>query len=95
MPRLVFSRRKLFAPIGMGALYGKKPCLNEMEPWQSGGNRISDVTFKRLLYHCAQPILRRFGHESSVRPSLALYNTCSDIDALIASLHRLTAGRPH
>jgi cysteine desulfurase/selenocysteine lyase len=49
----------------------------------------------RSGHHCAQPILRRFGHESSVRPSLALYNTCSDIDALIASLHRLTAGRPH
>jgi cysteine desulfurase/selenocysteine lyase len=47
----------------------------------------------RSGHHCAQPILRRFGHESSVRPSLALYNTCSDIDALVSSLHRLTAGR--
>jgi cysteine desulfurase / selenocysteine lyase len=49
----------------------------------------------RSGHHCAQPILRRFGHESSVRPSLALYNTCSDIDALVSSLHRLTAGRRH
>jgi cysteine desulfurase/selenocysteine lyase len=46
----------------------------------------------RSGHHCAQPILRRFGQESTVRPSLALYNTCSDIDALVAALYRLTAG---
>jgi cysteine desulfurase / selenocysteine lyase len=28
-----------------------------------------------------------------VRPSLALYNTCADIDALISVLHRLASGR--
>ena len=43
----------------------------------------------RSGHHCAQPILRRFGQESTVRPSLALYNTCSDIDALISALYRL------
>jgi cysteine desulfurase/selenocysteine lyase len=47
----------------------------------------------RSGHHCAQPILRRFGLESSVRPSLALYNTCADLDALAAALLRLTAGR--
>ncbi len=47
----------------------------------------------RSGHHCAQPILRRFGQESTVRPSLALYNTCSDIDALVSVLHRLSAGR--
>ena len=43
----------------------------------------------RSGHHCAQPILRRFGHESTVRPSLAFYNTCEDIDALVAALRRL------
>ncbi len=43
----------------------------------------------RSGHHCAQPILRRFGVESTVRPSLAFYNTCEDIDALVASLHRI------
>jgi cysteine desulfurase/selenocysteine lyase len=43
----------------------------------------------RSGHHCAQPILRRFGVESTVRPSLALYNTCEDIDALITALHQL------
>lgn len=38
-------------------------------------------------------ILSRFGVESSVRPSLALYNTCADVDALIAVLRRLTSAR--
>ena len=43
----------------------------------------------RSGHHCAQPILRRFGVESTVRPSLALYNTCADIDALVTALHRI------
>ena len=47
----------------------------------------------RSGHHCAQPILRRFGVEATVRASLAPYNTCEDIDALVAALHRLQAGR--
>lgn len=43
----------------------------------------------RSGHHCAQPILRRFGVESTVRPSLALYNTCADIDALVNALHQI------
>jgi cysteine desulfurase/selenocysteine lyase len=43
----------------------------------------------RTGHHCAQPILRRFGVESSVRPSLAFYNTCADVDTLVTVLHRL------
>jgi cysteine desulfurase/selenocysteine lyase len=46
----------------------------------------------RAGHHCAQPALRRFGLESTVRPSLALYNTCEDIDALIAVLQQLQSG---
>jgi cysteine desulfurase/selenocysteine lyase len=47
----------------------------------------------RASHHCAQPILRRFGVESTVRATLAMYNTCEDIDALIAALLRIQAGR--
>jgi cysteine desulfurase/selenocysteine lyase len=43
----------------------------------------------RAGHHCAQPILRRFGLEATVRPSLAFYNTCADVDALVAALLRL------
>ena len=47
----------------------------------------------RAGHHCAQPILRRMGVESTVRPSLAFYNTCEDIDALVAALLSLQDGR--
>jgi cysteine desulfurase/selenocysteine lyase len=43
----------------------------------------------RSGHHCAQPALRRFGVETSVRPSFALYNTRADIDALVAAVSRL------
>jgi cysteine desulfurase / selenocysteine lyase len=47
----------------------------------------------RAEHHCAQPILRRFGVESSVRASLALYNTHADVEALATSLRRIRSGR--
>jgi cysteine desulfurase / selenocysteine lyase len=47
----------------------------------------------RSGHHCAQPILRRFGLEATVRPSLAFYNTCDEVDALVATVRRLAARR--
>ncbi|BBA37090.1 cysteine desulfurase [Methylocaldum marinum] len=46
----------------------------------------------RSGHHCAQPILRRFGVESTVRPSLALYNTREEIDALVVAVRRIGEG---
>ncbi|HET7538319.1 MAG TPA: family 2A encapsulin nanocompartment cargo protein cysteine desulfurase [Polyangiaceae bacterium] len=43
----------------------------------------------RSGHHCAQPILRRFGLEATVRASLAPYNTKEDIDDLVAAVTRL------
>jgi cysteine desulfurase/selenocysteine lyase len=43
----------------------------------------------RTGHHCAQPILRRMGVETTVRPSLAFYNTCQDVDVFIETLWRL------
>ena len=40
----------------------------------------------RTGHHCAQPVLRRFGYESTVRPTIALYNSPDDIDALVKVL---------
>lgn len=45
----------------------------------------------RSGHHCAQPILRRFGVETTVRPSLAFYNTYEEIDRMIAVLQRLAS----
>jgi cysteine desulfurase/selenocysteine lyase len=182
----VLSGHKMFAPTGIGVVYGKQEVLEHMPPWQGGGNMIQNVTFEKTLYqlppqrfeagtgniadavglgaaidyldrvgmvnisrhehglltyateslqripglriigtarekagvlsfiidgfrteqigdylnrhgiavrsghHCAQPILRRFGLESTVRASLALYNTNEDIDTLVTALWNLT-----
>jgi len=48
----------------------------------------------RSGHHCAQPILRRFGVEATVRPSLAFYNTRSEIDCLEQAIRQLVTGRP-
>lgn len=178
----VFSGHKVFAPTGIGVVYGKKELLDAARPYHGGGNMIKDVTFERTIYnpapnkfeagtgsiadavglgaaltylseigmpcvyrwehellqyalkemktvkglhligtalnkasvlsfkldgysdeevgkrldsygiavrtghHCAQPVLRHFGYESSVRPTLALYNSPDDIDALVKVL---------
>ncbi len=47
----------------------------------------------RSGHHCAQPILRRFGVEQTVRPSLAFYNTTEEIDLMISVLHQLSRNK--
>ncbi|MFD2836831.1 aminotransferase class V-fold PLP-dependent enzyme [Azotobacter vinelandii] len=185
----VFSGHKVFGPTGIGVVYGKQELLDELPPWQGGGNMIADVTFEKTQYqgaparfeagtgniadavglgaaldyverigleaiaryehelleyatrglatipglrligtaankasvlsfvlqgyrteeigaalnregvavrsghHCAQPILRRFGVETTVRPSLAFYNTFDEIDLLVSTVHRLATRR--
>ena len=188
-----FSGHKMFAPTGIGVVYGKQAVLDATPPWQGGGNMIADVIFERTTYqpapgrfeagagniadagglgaaidyldriglaaieryeqnliaatvaglaaipglrpigapreragvvsfvldgcraedvgealdgegvavragyHCAQPILRRFGVEATVRPSFALYNGHNDVEALmprrVASRCNLMAAR--
>jgi cysteine desulfurase / selenocysteine lyase len=180
-----FSGHKVFGPTGIGVLYGQSKWLEQLPPYQGGGNMIQEVTFAKTTYqsypqrfeagtqdiagvvglgaavdylsslglpaiaayehellayatdalssvpglrpigtaankasvlsfiidgipadqvgkhldqhgiavryghHCAQPALRRFGLESTVRPSLAFYNTHEEIDELVRVLHRL------
>jgi len=187
----VFSGHKVFGPTGIGALWGKREVLEDMPPWQGGGNMIADVTFEKTIYqpipnkfeagtgniadavglgaaidyvtrigmhnidryehellcygmqqlatipgvrlvgtakekasvmsfvlagysteevgkalneegiavrtghHCAQPIVRRMGLETTVRPSLAFYNTFEEVDLLVAVVRRLAAARAH
>ncbi|HVK36474.1 MAG TPA: family 2A encapsulin nanocompartment cargo protein cysteine desulfurase [Microlunatus sp.] len=47
----------------------------------------------RSGHHCAQPILRRFGLETTERPSLALSNTPNEVDEMVVVLHRLAGSR--
>ncbi|MFG1795853.1 family 2A encapsulin nanocompartment cargo protein cysteine desulfurase [Nocardia sp. NPDC049149] len=186
----VFSGHKLFGPTGIGVVYGKSEILQDVPPWQGGGNMISDVTLERSIFqpppgrfeagtgniadavglgtaieyierigidniaryehelleyatplvanvpgvrlvgtapnkasvlsfvmagyepievgkalnekgiavraghHCAQPILRRLGLEATVRPSFAFYNTCAEIDRMVAVLEQLAVRTP-
>jgi cysteine desulfurase/selenocysteine lyase len=46
----------------------------------------------RAGHQCAQPVLRRFGLEGTVRASVALYNTPDEIEALARALRELTRG---
>jgi cysteine desulfurase/selenocysteine lyase len=47
---LVFSGHKIYGPTGIGVVYGTSEALEEAQPWQGGGNMITDVTFERTLY---------------------------------------------
>ena len=46
------SGHKLYAPTGIGFLYGKAKLLEAMPPWQGGGDMIASVTFEKTIYNC-------------------------------------------
>jgi len=45
-----FSGHKMFAPTGSGVVYGKAKLLEEMNPFQGGGDMIKSVTFEKTIY---------------------------------------------
>lgn len=47
----VFSGHKVFGPTGIGVLYGKEQLLEEMPPYQGGGDMIAKVTFEKTTYN--------------------------------------------
>lgn len=47
----VFSSHKVFGPTGTGILYGKEAILNDMPPYQGGGDMIAKVTFEKTTYN--------------------------------------------
>ena len=46
-----FSGHKMFGPTGIGVLYGKEALLEEMPPWQGGGEMIETVTIEQSTYN--------------------------------------------
>ena len=46
-----FSGHKVYAPTGIGVLYGKKELLEKMPPYQGGGDMIKSVTFEKTIYN--------------------------------------------
>ncbi|GAA5094350.1 cysteine desulfurase [Bartonella acomydis] len=47
----VFTGHKLYGPTGIGVLYGKESRLEEMHPFQGGGEMIEDVTVDKVFYN--------------------------------------------
>lgn len=47
----VFSGHKMYAPTGIGILYGKRSLLEAMPPYQGGGEMIKEVTFEKTTYN--------------------------------------------
>ncbi len=46
-----FSGHKMYGPMGVGVMYGREEMLNELPPYQGGGEMISTVTFERTTYN--------------------------------------------
>ncbi len=46
-----FSGHKMYAPMGVGVMYGRQEILSQLPPYQGGGEMIKDVTFERTTYN--------------------------------------------
>ncbi len=46
-----FSGHKMYAPMGVGVMYGREELLNQLPPYQGGGEMIKDVTFEKTTYN--------------------------------------------
>ena len=64
------SGHKLFGPSAIGVLYGKKALLDEMPPWQGGGNMIQRVTFENSTF--ADPPQRFEAGTAALGPAVGL-----------------------
>jgi cysteine desulfurase/selenocysteine lyase len=63
--------------------------LNGYTPEEVGRALSEEGIAVRAGHHCAQPILRRYGLEATVRPSLAFYNTPEEVDRMVTVVKRL------
>jgi cysteine desulfurase / selenocysteine lyase len=67
--------------------------IDGLDPIEIGKALDREGIAVRAGHHCAQPSLRRYGVEATVRPSLAFYNTHGEIDRLAAAIANLASGR--
>lgn len=56
--------------------------LDGHDPVEVGQTLSREGIAVRAGHHCAQPVLRHYGLEATVRPSIAFYNTCDELDQL-------------
>jgi cysteine desulfurase/selenocysteine lyase len=65
--------------------------MDNAHPHDIGTLLDLDGVAVRTGHHCAQPVLERLGHNATARASIGMYNTESDIDALVKSLNRVAS----
>ncbi len=89
-----FSGHKMFAPTGIGVLYGKKKFLESLDPYQGGGSMIQSVTFEKTTY-AGLPEKFEAG-TPAIAPAIGLgaaidYLNSIDLDAAFAYEDEITA----
>lgn len=67
---LVFSGHKIYAPTGIGVLWGRREFLAELPPWQGGGEMIKEVTFEKTTYN--EPPFRFEAGTPNIEGAIAL-----------------------
>ncbi|HTB32756.1 MAG TPA: cysteine desulfurase [Bacteroidia bacterium] len=87
-----FSGHKLFGPTGIGVLYGKSKWLNQMPPYQGGGEMIKQVTLEKTTYN--EPPLRFEAGTPNIEASIVLakaidYVNSIGLDAIAKHEHDL------
>jgi cysteine desulfurase/selenocysteine lyase len=102
---IVYATNKLLSEVPGLTIIGTAPekagvisLILKGVPSEEVGARLNKYGIAvRSGHHCAQPILRRFGQETTVRPSFAFYNTCGEIDLLVSALRDIQrqAGHAH
>lgn len=77
---LAFSGHKVYAPLGSGALYGRRELLNEMNPWMGGGEMIDKVSFSGTTF--AEPPLKFEAGTPDYAAAVALAAALDFVDEL-------------
>jgi len=65
--------------------------IDDVHPYDAGTVLDRMGIAVRTGHHCAQPLVRRMGHEATIRASFALYSTRDDVDALVAAVAKVRA----
>lgn len=63
--------------------------MEDAHPHDIGTILDADGIAIRAGHHCAQPVMQRYGVPATARASFAAYNTMAEVDALVASLHKV------
>jgi cysteine desulfurase/selenocysteine lyase len=88
---LAFSGHKIYAPTGIGVLWGRADLLNELPPWQGGGEMIKEVTFEHTTYN--DPPFKYEAGTPNIEGAIALAAALDYVNEIgIGAIHAHEAG---